>query len=268
MLGKRQIGSFPELLKSARLRLLKMHYTAGVGHIGGNLSALDSILFLHHMVMCSDDAFVLSKGHAAGALYSTLWTLGVLSDKDLETFHGEGSRLPGHPPVNTIPEIKVATGSLGHGFPIAAGMSLARKLKGTSGRVFCLCSDGEWQEGSNWEALIFSRHHDLSNLVLLIDVNGLQGFGQTKEVASMDNLNQYFEAFDMNVVELDGHSPESLGELLTPASDDRMVYLLNTIKGRGVSFMENKLEWHYLPLSDELYAKAIEEHENLRKRCL
>ncbi len=260
--GKRQADLFLELSKSARLRLLKMHYKAGVGHIGGNLSALDSILFLHHIVMCSDDAFVLSKGHAIGALYITLWTLGVLSNEDLETFHGEDTRLPGHPSVNTIPEIKVATGSLGHGFPIASGMSLARKLKGTPGRVFCLCSDGEWQEGSNWEALIFSRHHDLSNLVLLVDVNGLQGFGRTREVASMDNLNRYFEMFDMNVVELDGHSPESLGELLTLPSDGRMAYLLNTIKGKGVSFMENKLEWHYLPLSDELYAKAIKEQES------
>ena len=195
--GKRQADLFLELSKSARLRLLKMHYKAGVGHIGGNLSALDSILFLHHMVMCSDDAFVLSKGHAIGALYITLWTLGVLSDEDLETFHGEDSKLPGHPSVTTTPDIKVATGSLGHGFPIASGMSLARKLKRTPGRVFCLCSDGEWQEGSNWEALIFSRHHDLSNLVLLVDVNGLQGFGRTREVASLDNLNRYFEMFDV-----------------------------------------------------------------------
>lgn len=260
-LGKTQVDSFLELSRTTRLRLLEMHYTAGVGHIGGNLSALDSLLFLHHMVMCSDDAFILSKGHAVGALYSTLWTLGVLSDEDLETFHGENSRLPGHTPVNVIPEIKVATGSLGHGFPIASGISLARKLKGAPGRVFCLCSDGEWQEGSNWEALIFSRHHDLSNLVLLVDVNGLQGYGRTGEVASMAKLNRYFQAFDMNVVELDGHSPESLGELLAPPSDDRMVYLLNTIKGRGVSFMENKLEWHYLPLSAGLYAKAVKEQE-------
>ena len=165
---KYTVDSFGELSRTARLRLLKMHYTAGVGHIGGNLSALDAMLFLHHIVMSSNDAFVLSKGHAVGALYITLWTLGVLSDEELETFHGENSRLSGHPPVNAIPEIKIATGSLGHGFPISTGMSLARKLKGAPGKVFCLCSDGEWQEGSNWEALIFSRHNDLSNLVLLI----------------------------------------------------------------------------------------------------
>ena len=259
--GYRQISSFQELTKSARLRLLKMHYEAGVGHIGGNLSALDSMLFLHHAVMCPDDVFVLSKGHAVGALYTTLWTLGVLSDEDLETFHGENSVLPGHPPINTIPEVKIATGSLGHGFPVASGMSLARKLKAVPGKVFCLCSDGEWQEGSNWEALIFARHHDLSNLVLLVDVNGLQGYGRTGEVASMAKLNRYFDAFDMNVVELNGHSSESLEQLLSVQGDDRMVYLLNTIKGKGVSFMENKLEWHYLSLSAELYEKAVKEQE-------
>ena len=190
---KYTVDSFGELSRTTRLRLLKMHYTAGVGHIGGNLSALDTLLFLHHLVMCPDDIFILSKGHAAGALYCTLWTVGVLSDEDLDTFHGEDSRLSGHPPINSIPEIRVATGSLGHGLSIASGISLARKLKGTRGRVFCLCSDGEWQEGSNWEALIFSRHHDLTNLVLLVDVNGLQGYGRTSEVGSMTSLNRYFE---------------------------------------------------------------------------
>ena len=256
-----QPEAFRELSKTARLRLLKMHYEAGVGHIGGNLSVLDSILFLHHTVMCSDDTFVLSKGHAAGALYVTLWTLGVLSDEDLMTFHAENSILSGHPPANSLPGVRVATGSLGHGFSCACGMALARKIKSVPGRVFCMCSDGEWQEGSNWEALIFSRHHNLDNLVLLVDVNGLQGFGRTIEVSSMSNLSRYFNNFDLKVVELDGHSPESLQVILDQSGDSRVVYLLNTIKGKGVSFMEGKLDWHYLPLSEELYTKALQEQQ-------
>ena len=153
---------FLNLAKTARIRLLTMHHTARVGHIGGNLSAIDAMLFLHHFLMDPNDVFVLSKGHSAGALYVTLWTKGILSDKDLTTFHADNSRLPGHPAPGQLKEILIATGSLGHGFPMASGIALARKLQNKAGRVFCLCSDGEWQEGSNWEALIFNRHHNLT----------------------------------------------------------------------------------------------------------
>ena len=257
----KRTDAFETLSTKARLRLLKMHYAAGVGHIGGNLSALDCILYLHHVVMCSDDRFVLSKGHAVGALYITLWTLGMLADEDLETFHSDNTFLPGHPSPNQLTGISVATGSLGHGFPISCGISLARKIKHKSGRVFCLCSDGEWQSGSNWEALVFSRHHNLSNLILLIDVNGLQGFGSTQDVASMHDLRRYFESFDMKVVDLDGHSPGAMRVLLDIHTDNRMVFLLNTVKGKGVSFMEGSMDWHYLPLSKELYEEAVKEQQ-------
>jgi transketolase len=236
-----------------------MHYRAGVGHIGGNLSSIDAMLFLHHFVMKPNDVFVLSKGHSVGALYVTLWSRGILSDSDLDTFHADGSRLAGHPAPNQLKEILVATGSLGHGFPMAAGMALARKLQNDAGRIFCLCSDGEWQEGSNWEALIFSRHHKLENLILLVDVNRLQGFDTTAGTASLGNLKRYFSCFDMEVIELDGHLFNSLDVLRAMPSKQRVVYLLNTVKGKGVSFMENRLDWHYLPLNEQLYQEAIEE---------
>ena len=133
-----------------------MHYESRVGHIGGNLSSLDLMLVLHHEVLEPDDQFVLSKGHAAGAYYVTLWTLGKLTGDDLSHFHRDGTRLSGHPPVAGIEDILFATGSLGHGLSLAAGLAKGKELKSEPGRVFCLTSDGEWNEGSCWEALIFA----------------------------------------------------------------------------------------------------------------
>ena len=252
-------NNFEEIRVKARLRMLQMHYDSGVGHIGGNLSALDAMLYLHHYVMSSEDQFVLSKGHAAGALYVTLWSRGILQESDLCSFHDDGTLLSGHPPPRRLEGIPVATGSLGHGLPMACGMALARKLKSQPGQIFCLCSDGEWQEGSNWEALIFARHHNLSNLVVLVDVNGLQGFGSTQTVASMNDLGKYMEAFGLRTRELDGHLEASLEQINTRSVEDRWCYLLQTVKGKGISFMENRLEWHYLPLDEASYRQALAE---------
>ena len=251
--------SFHIVCAKARLRLLRMHYESGVGHIGGNLSALDAMLYLHHYVMSTEDQFVLSKGHAAGALYVTLWSRGILQESDLRSFHKDGTLLSGHPPPGRLEGIPVATGSLGHGLPMACGMALARKLKNQPGKIFCLCSDGEWQEGSNWEALIFARHHKLSNLVVLVDVNGLQGFGSTQTVASMNDLGKHMEAFGLRTRELDGHLEASLEQINTRSVEDRWCYLLQTVKGKGISFMENRLEWHYLPLDEASYRQALAE---------
>lgn len=156
-----------------------MHFEARVGHIGGNLSSLDAMLVVFHEFLSDLDSFVLSKGHSAGALYTALWSVGRLTDADLDSFHREGTLLAGHPPASGLPDIPFATGSLGHGLSLAAGTALAWKLQDKSGRVFCLTSDGEWQEGSTWEALIFASHHKLDNLTVLIDHNGLQGFGRS-----------------------------------------------------------------------------------------
>ena len=252
-------NNFEEIRVKARLRMLQMHYDSGVGHIGGNLSALDAMLYLHHYVMSTEDQFVLSKGHAAGALYVTLWSRGILQESDLCSFHDDGTLLSGHPPPRRLEGIPVATGSLGHGLPMACGMALARKLRKQPGQIFCLCSDGEWQEGSNWEALIFARHHNLSNLVVLVDVNGLQGFGSTQTVASMNDLGKYMEAFGLRTRELDGHLEASLEQINTRSVEDRWCYLLQTVKGKGISFMENRLEWHYLPLDEASYRQALAE---------
>lgn len=251
--------NFPILLKEAKLRLLQMHYESGVGHIGGNLSCLDSILLLHAQIMDAQDLFVLAKGHAAGALYVSLWATGKLPEAQLRQFHQDGSKMAGHPPPRWIPEIPIATGSLGHGFPVACGMALARKLNNTPGRVYCLMSDGEWQEGSNWEALIFAHHQKLDNLTVLIDLNGLQGFGTTAEVASMTDLSRRLQGFGVSVKEVDGHDYQALAAELEKPADCFEIVILRTIKGKGVFYMENTVAWHYLPMTEELYLIAVDE---------
>jgi transketolase len=243
----------------ARKRLLKMHADSKVGHLGGNLSALDAMLVVFHEFLSDDDRFILSKGHSAGALYVALWSVGKLSDDQLSTFHLDDTMLPGHPPSSGITDIPFATGSLGHGLSLAAGTALAFKLKNDSGRVICLTSDGEWQEGSTWEALIFASHHRLDNLTVLVDHNGFQGFGSTDDVASMYPLWNRLQGFDIDIRIVDGHDPGSIRQaLLGPQSSLRIVFL-KTTKGYGVSFLENRMDSHYLPLSAEQLRIALEE---------
>ena len=242
---------------SARKRLLQMHFESGVGHIGGNLSCLDILLALYHDVLTDIDQFVLSKGHAAGALYTALWSVGRLSDSDLKTFHRDDTLLSGHPPARGIADIPFATGSLGHGVGLAAGLALGQRLNETAGRVICLTSDGEWNEGSTWESLIFSKHHQLANLVVIVDQNGLQGFGTTSDVADLSPLADKFRAFGLMTVELDGHDQAALTRVLNSTNfPGPLMIVAKTIKGHGVSFMENRLEWHYLPMTAEQYEQA------------
>lgn len=255
----------PQLLLEARLRLLRMHFDSGVGHIGGNLSCIDLLVTLYHNVLTKPDRFVLSKGHSAGALYAALWSMGVLSDEDLKQFHRDSTRLSGHPPVRGIAEIEFATGSLGHGLGLAAGIALAKKLKGEAGRVFCLTSDGEWNEGSSWEALIFTAHRKLDNLTILVDVNGLQGFGPTADIANLDPLAAKFEKFGIDAVEVDGHDPAQLTCALEARGSGPRAILARTHKGNGISFMQDRFEWHYLPLTPALYEQAVQE---LNDQCV
>jgi transketolase len=250
-------------LKEARRRLLRMHFESGMGHIGGNLSCLDAMMVIHHEYLRSPkDHFILSKGQAAGALYVVLWSKGLIPDDDLRRFHGEQTNLPAHPPVSGLPGILFATGSLGHGLSLAAGTALAKRLNADDGHVYCLTSDGEWQEGSTWEALIFLCHHRLANLTVLVDNNRLQGFGTTEAVASMDPLSEKLRGFDITVLGIDGHNPGAIRAALDAPSSGPKIVILNTTKGRGVSFMENRMEWHYLPLTADKYSQALAEVES------
>jgi transketolase len=253
--------SWDELGVGAKLRLLRMHYESGVGHIGGNLSCLDLMLVLHHEILDSRDKFILSKGHAAGAYYITLWTMGRLQDDDLRLFHCDGTRLSGHPPASGIDDVLFATGSLGHGVSLGAGLALAKRLKAEPGRVYCLTSDGEWNEGSCWEALIFARHHNLENLTIVVDHNGLQGFGTTREVASLEPLAEKFQAFGLSTQEVDGHDVVAVGRALQHRRTGPDVIVAHTHKGCGVSFMEDRMEWHYLPMNQSQYMQAVQEIE-------
>jgi transketolase len=252
------MGNLASIVKTARKRLLQMHFESGVGHIGGNLSALDIIMVLYHAILRKDDVFILSKGHAAGAIYVALWSLGRLSDDELRQFHAEGTKLSGHPAPNCHPDIPFATGSLGHGLSLAAGIALGKNLQEQAGRVFCLLSDGEMQEGSTWEGLIFAAHHRIP-LTILIDVNGLQGFGRTHDVAGLDLTVSKFREFGLPAELVDGHDLQALTSACRGESAGPRVVIARTCKGRGVSFMEDRIDSHYLPLSEPQYRQALEE---------
>jgi len=247
----------PNDVLRAKRQLLKMHYRNRVGHLGGNLSSLDVMMLLHHEIMGKNDRFILSKGHSAGTYYIILWSLGLITETELTTFHQDGTRLSGHPPARGIPQILFSTGSLGHGLSLAAGLALAAKLKGEIRHVFCLTSDGEWQEGSTLEALIFACHHNLSNMTILVDHNGLQGFGTTAEVASMDPLNAKLSGFDVDVRRCDGHDLPALRDTVAPKSNRPLVVIMDTRKGHGVPDFEGRMESHYLPLTEAQYHAAM-----------
>jgi transketolase len=248
-------------IQSARLRLLKMHFESGVGHIGGNLSSLDAMMIVYHEYLHEQDVFVLSKGHSAGALYVTLWSKGYLTEEDLRLFHRDNTLLAGHPPAEGIPEIPFATGSLGHGLSLASGTALGMRFRGVDSRVICLTSDGEWQEGSTWEALIFACHQKLGNLSILVDHNNLQGFGTTNDVASMSPLWERFRGFEADICIIDGHNLDAIRNALEMRSNRPQITVMQTVKGKGVSFLENRMDSHYLPLKKEQYREAISEFE-------
>lgn len=257
MTGETKISDLD--LKAAKKRLLRMHFESNVGHIGGNLSCLDALLVLYHEFIMQNDRFILSKGHSAGALYTALWSIGALTDDALKTFHKDDTLLAGHPPASGIGEIRFATGSLGHGLSLAAGTAMAMKLTGSAGTVFCLTSDGEWQEGSTYEAMVFAAHHRLNNLKILVDHNKLQGFGSTGTVASMAPLGDKLAGFDLDIQAIDGHDLHAIRAALSIKSNACRLIVLETNKGRGISFMEDRMEWHYLPINAEQYTRAIDE---------
>ena len=243
-------------LNQARRRLLDMHLRARVGHLGGNLSCIDALMLLHHETMAADDRFILSKGHSAGALYVTLASIGKLTDADLDTFHKDDTRLAGHPPASGIDGVAFATGSLGHGLSLAAGMALAANLQGSARRVFCLTSDGEWQEGSTLEAAIFATHRRLSNLTILVDHNGLQGFGSTAETASMNPLHERLAGFDFDVRVCNGHDLAAMRDALAPGREKPVLIILETIKGHGLPDVAGTMPSHYLPPTEAQHAAA------------
>jgi transketolase len=245
-----------ELAKRIRRHALQMVHAAKASHIGSCLSAADILAVLYVKVLRVDparpdwpdrDRFIFSKGHAAAALYAVLAEQGFFPLEWLESYCQDGSPLLGHATA-TVPGVDLSTGSLGHGLPVACGMALAARRKRLPQRVFCLMSDGECDEGSVWEAALFAPHHNLDNLVTIIDHNKLQGFGDVKDVLKLEPLAAKWQAFRWSVREIDGHDVPALEQTLSavPFEPGRpSMIVAHTIKGKGVSYMENRLAWHY-----------------------
>src|SRR5829696_3421214 len=244
---------------------------AGVGHIGSSLCVADILAALYGDVLRigephepERDRFVLAKGHAALALYAALASTGRIDRSLLQSYCGEGSQLGAHP-EHALPGVDFSTGSLGQGLSIATGAALAARCARSPRRVFALLSDAECNEGSVWEAAMFAAHHRLANLVAIVDVNGQQALGYTHDVLDPGPpARERWEAFGWDVHEPDGHDVDELAALLAAldTQDERPhVLLARTTFGKGVSFMERRIEWHYLPLTDELHRQAIGELE-------
>jgi len=244
--------------------MLRLYKNANAGHIGAGLSCIDILVYLYFFRMQKTDRFILSKGHAALAWYVVLAESGKINPDLLDTFYQEGTLLPAHPPVGgTIDGITFGTGSLGHGLSLACGTALSCRYTDKPFDVYCLLSDGDCNAGSTWEAALFAAHHKLQNLYVIIDRNRLQGFGNTEEILTLEPLKKKWESFGFQVaVAENGHNFNSLHAAFG-AFDNQSTkpacIIAQTVKGHGVSFMENKMEWHYLPMNEEQYKQALRE---------
>lgn len=252
--------------KELKIKALELYHKAHAGHIGSTLSCIDTLSSLLLYKTRDDDEFILSKGHAAVALYVTLNKKGLISDSELESYYKNGTKLPAHPAPNSFPGIRFATGSLGHGFPIGNGIAKSRKLLKKSGSIFVLMSDGETNEGTTWEAAHFATLHKLDNLIIIIDKNKIQGINQTSKVLGDTANFKKWENIGFDVKEISGHN---LVEIVNTIDDIRNQFngrpkliIANTIKGKGVSFMENTVDWHYWPMSEEQFEQAVHEIQN------
>jgi len=243
-----------------RKQVVRMIYRAKTGHIGGSLSETDILVALFYEVMKPGDKFILSKGHSVEAYYAILADLGFFPKEELENYCQFGSKLIGHPSVK-VPGIDVATGSLGHGLSIACGMALALKMDRKNNRVYVLMGDGELQEGSVYEAAMFASTYRLDNLVAIIDRNRLQIGGDTETIVKLEPLAERWRAFGWEVREVNGHDFNELIDTIKSFSTNGMPHLViaRTIKGKGISFIENNYKWHHRIPNEEQYEQAIRE---------
>jgi len=251
-----------------RRHVIEQSRRADVGHIGSCLSIADILAALYGAVLDiggpdepERDRFILSKGHAALALYAALHATGRLPREQLDTYCADGSALGGHP-EHALGGVELSTGSLGHGLSVAAGSALAARLARSQRRSVVLLSDAEQNEGSVWEAAMFAAHHELSGLVAIVDCNGQQALGYTRDVIDLEPLAERWRAFGWEVAELDGHDPELIASTISGLDRSGRrpnLILARTVFGHGVSFMESKIAWHYQPLSDDEYRIALEE---------
>jgi len=264
------------LAQRTRADVLRMIHRAHSSHVGSSFSMIELLLVLYGRVLRVDpnrpdwperDRFVLSKGHACAGLYAVLAERGFFPRSWLDTFYQNGSHLAGHITHTNVPGVDASTGSLGHGLPVAAGMALAGKRDARNYRVFALLSDGECDEGSTWEAILFAGHHQLDNLVAVVDYNKIQSIGRVEEVLDLEPFADKWRSCRWGVREIDGHNLEEIDHTLAglPLEPGRPSCIIaHTVKGKGVSFMEDELLWHYRPPSEEELARALAELEEAR----
>lgn len=268
-LDDNQIKTLESISKKLRRRILNVSMGKG-GHIGGSFSVIDVILTLYKHVLNINlqnpkwedrDRFVLSKGHCSLALYAVLEEMGFLYPGELDTYTLRGSRLAGHAEHFEIPAIEMTTGSLGHGISCAAGMALAAKISGANWKVYCVIGDGECNEGSVWETLLFTAQQNLKNLIIIVDNNKMVSLDKTNKILSIEPLAEKLNSFNFEVREINGHNFEEIFlSLLTPLKFDKpLIIIANTIKGKGVSFMEHTAMWHYRAPSEIELIDALAE---------
>ncbi len=263
--------NYNKISKEIRKKILKMMFESKMAHLGSCLSCVDILTILYFKILKINpknplsenrDRFILSKGHAVAALYAILARRGFLRGNTLSSYCKEGGKLFGHSTYNCLQGIEVSTGSLGHGLPIGTGMALAAKNDNKKYRIFVLMSDGECDEGSVWEAALFAGHHKLDNLVGIIDYNKLQAFGRTNEVLNLEPLFEKWKDFGWGTAEIDGHNFSEIqrGFSNIPIEKGKPTMIIaHTVKGKGISFMEDKLEWHYKNLTENEYKSALKE---------
>lgn len=265
-----------EFSKKIRISTLKMIAKAKASHIGSCFSMADILAVLYTQILKVDpslptwpqrDRLLISKGHAAAIVYATLAEIGFFPKERLETYCQDGSSLAGHVTHHGVPGVEISSGSLGHGLPIGCGMALAAQRDKNDYKTFVILSDGECDEGSNWEAILFAGHHRLDNLVVIVDYNKIQSFGTVKEVLNLEPFADKWKAFNWAVKEVDGHDHQKLKEAFLSLPFEKgkpSVVIAHTIKGKGVSFMQNDLAWHYKSPSEEQFKKALLELEETK----
>jgi transketolase len=277
-ISDRRFRELEDLANLGRKRVVKMICKAGSGHPGGSLSAIDIITTLYFEIMQHDpknpnwddrDRFVLSKGHAAPALYATLAEAGYFPVEELDTLRQIGSNLQGHPDMKRLPGIEMSTGSLGQGMATAVGMALGLKLNKNRGRIYCMIGDGESEEGAIWEAGMAATHFKCDNLTCFLDRNELQIDGPTEKVMSLEPLADKWRAFGWHTLEINGHDFKKIIEAVEEAKVTQgkpTMIIAHTVKGKGVSFMEGSLKFHGKAPTNEELCKAVEDLDNFR-RC-
>ena len=265
-----------ELAKKIRIHALNMTSRGGSSHIASSLSQADILAVLYGKIMRINpdnpndperDRFILSKGHAGASVYACLGECGFFPIEKLKTHYQDGSDLSGHVSHKGIPGVELSTGSLGHGLSVATGMALGGKMDSKSSRVFVLLSDGECDEGSNWEAILFAAHHKLDNLVAIIDYNKIQSLAPVSETIALEPFMEKWRSFCWGVMEVDGHDHKQLLVSLSNLPIEKgkpSVIIAHTVKGKGVSFMENTVLWHYRCAIGEEFDMALKELEESR----